>query len=189
MTTTLSRRQKREESRRLFLTGECTTNAEIARRLSMKPHTVARYRKEEGWDDLRLKVDRQAAEKMVESLSGERTTLNLRHYRYWEAILAQVGEVMKSDQTHGIRELEKLASVVDRAQRGQRLARGLSLTGETEEQIRAQAQAETRQLVDAFIDSVKSHVADEEARDQIRLEVLSRLPSSALEEDEEAPAP
>ena len=188
MTTMLSRRQKREEARRLFLTGECTTNADVARRLSMKPHTVARYRKEEGWDDLRLKVDRQAAEKMVESLAGERTNLNVRHFRYWEAILAQVGEVMQSDQTHGIRELEKLASVVDRAQRGQRLARGLALTGETEEQIRAHAQAETRQLVDAFIDAVKEHVPDEETRDQIRLAVLTLLPTAGESTEKEAVA-
>ncbi len=33
----------------------------------------------------------------MESLAGERTSLNLRHFRYWDAILAQVGEAMKTD--------------------------------------------------------------------------------------------
>ena len=47
----------REEARRLYLTGELQTNAEIAARLSVKPHTVGRWRKEEDWDDLRRKVE------------------------------------------------------------------------------------------------------------------------------------
>ena len=57
---------KREEARRLYLTGEATTVAEIARRLKTKPHTVGQWRKEEDWDGLRLRIDRQAAEKLVE---------------------------------------------------------------------------------------------------------------------------
>jgi len=184
----LTRRQKREEARRLFLTGTCDSNAEIARRLGMKAHTVARYRNEENWDELRLKVDRRAAESMVEQLAGERTNLNLRHFRYWEAILAEVGEVLKTNPGHGVRDLEKLATIVDRAQKGQRLARGLSLSGENEEQIRAQAHAESRALVDSFIEAVKAHVHDEATRDEIRLTLLGSLPSSAVEEPAETPS-
>ncbi len=182
----LTRRQKREQARHLYLTGECDSNAAIARRLHMKARTVARYRKEEGWDELRVKVDRQAAEKLVESLAGERTSLNLRHFRYWDAILAQVGEAMKTDTAHGIRELERLTHVVEKVQRGQRLARGLSLNGENEETIRAQAAAESRALVDAFVESIKKHVPDEEARDQIRLTVLAKLPQQPEEADVDA---
>ncbi len=114
----LTRRQKREEARRLFLTGEADSNAAIARKLRMKARTVARYRKEEDWDELRVKVDRQAAEKLVESLAGERTSLNLRHFRYWDAILAQVGEAMKADVAHGIRELERLTTSSSGSRRG-----------------------------------------------------------------------
>jgi hypothetical protein len=72
--------------------------------------------------------------------------------------------------------------ILERAQKGQRLARGLSLTGETEEQIRAQAQAESRALVDAFIDAVKVNVPDEAARDRIRLADLEKLPRSEPDE-------
>ena len=50
---------------------------------------------------------------------------------------------------------------------GQRLARGLSLDGQTEEQIRAQAEADGRGLIDLFIDIVREEVPDEEARDRI----------------------
>jgi len=75
-----------------------------------------------------------------------------------------------------IRELERLAAILDRAQRGQRLAKGLSLSGENEETIRAQAEAEIRRMIDAFIDSVKEHVPDEESRDAIRRHILAALP-------------
>ena len=48
---------RREEARRLYLTGEATSVAEIARRLKCKPHTVGVWRREEDWDSLRLKID------------------------------------------------------------------------------------------------------------------------------------
>ena len=56
----------REQARRLFLIGESSSNAEIARHIGAKPHTIGRWRREEHWDDLKLKVDRRAAEKLVE---------------------------------------------------------------------------------------------------------------------------
>ena len=118
-------------------------------------------------------------------LSGERTSLNLRHYRYWEAVLAQAGDLLKAD-AHGVRELERITHVLERAQKGQRLARGLSLNGETEEQIHAEAQAESRALIDVFIDAVKVEVSDEETRDRIRMAVLARLPGVS-DSDEEGP--
>ena len=58
--------KKREEARRMFLTGEVETNAEIAARLGVKPHTIGAWRRQEDWDGLRLKVDRRAAELFVE---------------------------------------------------------------------------------------------------------------------------
>ena len=42
----------REEAMRMFLTGECDTNAEIACKLDVKPHTIGRWRKEEDWDKI-----------------------------------------------------------------------------------------------------------------------------------------
>ncbi len=169
---------KRREARRIYLTGECDSNAEIARRLEVKPHTVGRWRKDEAWDDLRLKVDRRAAEQMVEKLAGERTTLNLRHYKFWDVLLGHVGTLLGKNDGFDVRELERIGMVVDRAQKGQRLARGLSLSGENEEQIRAQADAEARELVDAFVEAVTTQVEDETVRDRIREAVLERLPGA-----------
>ena len=172
---------KREEARRLYLTGEATSVAEIARRLKCKPHTVGQWRKEEDWDSLRLKIDRQAAEKLVEQLATERVSLNAQHFKLWGVV---VSRLFASIQKQGlnideIRSLERVAAILDRAQRGQRLARGLSLDGQTEEQIRAQAEADGRALIDTFIDVVKEEVTDEQSRDRIARALLERCPNES----------
>ena len=158
-----------------------STNAEIAARLGIKPHTVGRWRREEDWDGLRLKIDRRAAELFVEKIASDRVTLSVRHYRYWELVLAKLAEELKGKESIDIRNMDRIAGVLERAQKGQRLAKGMSLTGETEETIRAQSQAEIRGLIDAFIDSVKENVSDEETRERIRQSILSRVPDEARE--------
>jgi hypothetical protein len=175
------KRNKREEARRLFLAGEVETNAEIAIRLGTKPHTVGKWRKDEDWDGLRLKIDRRAAELFVEKIATDRTTLNVRHYRLWDLVLANLGETLKANKNLDVRETERVAGILERAQKGQRLAKGLSLSGETEEKIRAESQAEIRGLIDAFIDSVKAHVPDEETREQIRRTLFASLPEDGEE--------
>jgi hypothetical protein len=173
------KRNKREEARRLFLAGEVETNAEIAARLKTKPHTVGKWRKEEDWDGLLRKMDRRAAEMFVEKIATDRTTLNVRHYRLWDLVMANLGETLKANQGLEIRELDRVAGILDRAQKGQRLAKGLSLSGETEEKILAESEAENRALIDTFTDAVKAHVADEETRERIL-----RALFEALEKDE-----
>lgn len=180
---------KRAEARRLYLAGELTKNAEIAQRLGVKPHTVGRWRKEEGWDSLRLKIDRRAAEMFVEKIASDRVDLNVRHFRIWEVLLARMLEGLKQQRAFDIREMERIAAVLDRAQKGQRLAKGLSVSGETEEAIRAQGEAEVRQLIDTFVDAIKEMVPDEDTRDRLRLKILSALPDpeddrAGLSEDE-----
>jgi uncharacterized protein YjcR len=170
--------KKREEARRLFLTGELTTNAEIAARLKVKPHTIGRWHREEGWDDLRLKIDRRAAELFVEKIATDRTSLNVRHYRFWDLVLAKLAEDLKAKKGIDVRDMDRIAGILDRAQKGQRLAKGMSVQGETEETIRAAAQAENRRLVDTFIDSVKENVQDEATRERIRRSILAALPES-----------
>jgi hypothetical protein len=167
----------REEARRLFLTGEMTSNAEIAARLGVKAHTVGLWRRQEGWDSLRLKIDRRAAEMFVEKIATDRVSLNVRHFRYWELVLAKLAEELKGKKLPSVREMERIAGILERAQKGQRVAKGMSVNGETEEAVRAQAQAEIRRLVDSFIDVVKENVPDEEARDRIRRALLDALPA------------
>ena len=189
MKRSLSR--KRAEARKLYLGGEAASNSEIAARLKVKPHTVGHWRKEEDWDGLRLKIDKRAAELFVEKIATDRVTLNVRHYRYWELVLAKLAESLKGQGALDIREMERVAGILERAQKGQRLAKGLSVSGETEEQVRAQGQAEIRSLIDAFVDAVKENVPDEEAREKIRRIILERLPqpqADGADESEDAVA-
>ena len=171
--------KKREEARRLYLTGEMATNAEIAARVGVKAHTIGHWRKKEDWDGLRLKIDRRAAEMFVEKIATDRVTLNVRHYRFWELVLAKLAEELKGKSAPNVREMERVAGILERAQKGQRLAKGLSVSGETEETIRARAHAETRRLIDVFIEAVKENVKDEETRDRIRRSILAGLPQES----------
>ena len=174
----------REQSREFYLTGEVTSVAEIARRLKVKPHTIAAWKGEEDWEGLRLKIGKRAAEQLVERLATERVNLNAQHFKLWNAVVGRLfGSLQKGSlDSDGIRDLEKVSGILERAQKGQRLARGLSMDGQTEEQIRAEAEAEGRALADVFIDAVKAEVADDGVRDRICRAVLDRLPV----EDEEA---
>ncbi len=176
----------REEARKLFLGGEMNTNSEIAARLGVKPHTIGLWRRQEDWDGLRLRIDRRAAEKFVEKIATDRVTLNVRHFRFWEAVLAKLSEDLKGKKNLDTREMERIASIVEKVQRGQRVAKGMAANGETEESLRAQAQAEIRRLIDTFINSVKENVNDEETRERIRKAVLEAVPG---EEDDGAGEP
>jgi hypothetical protein len=176
-------RKTREEARRLYLTGEMSSNAEIAARLAVKPHTVGIWRRQEDWDGLRLKIDRRAAEMFVEKLATDRVNLNTSHFKLWSLVVSNLLDALKSSNPDGkVKSLEKVSAIVDRAQKGQRLARGLALDGQTEEQIRAEAAADTRKLVDLFIEVVKGEVKDPAVRDRIARVILERLPQDPGEE-------
>jgi hypothetical protein len=176
-------RKTREQARELYLTGEITSLAEIARRIRVKAHTVGRWKRDEDWDALRLKIDRRAAEQLAERIATERVTLNAQHFKLWGVVVSKLFESLQRTGLKGedVRHLEKVAGILSQAQKGQRLARGLSLDGKTEEQLRAEFEAEGRALVDFFISVVKDEVEDESVRDRIARTILERLPA----EDEE----
>jgi hypothetical protein len=92
-------------------------------------------------------------------------------------VLVKLAEDLKAQKTPDIREMERVAGILERAQKGQRLAKGMSLGGETEEALRAQSQAEIRKLIDAFVEAVKENVTDEETREKIRQCILGALPA------------
>lgn len=171
-----SHKKIRERARMLFLTSEVDTNVEIAARLKVKPHTIGRWRHDEDWDGLKRKIDVRAGEMFVEKIASERTSLNLRHYQLWQLVLSRTAEGLKQKAAFDVRDIERVAAIVDRAQKGQRLSKGLS-SGETEEAIRAQSEADLRRLIDTFIDAVRENVGDEETRDRIRQAIIAALPT------------
>ncbi len=171
--------RKREEARRLYLTGEAATAAEIARRLKIKAHTVGLWKRQEDWDALRIQVEKRAAEQLVEKLATERVTLNTSHFKLWSLLVSQLFERMqKEDRTMNVAGLKEVAGILEKAQRGQRLARGMTVDGETEEQIRAEAEADSRGLVDLFIDVVKAEIKDDDLRDRIARAIFERAPTA-----------
>ncbi|MFH2001838.1 MAG: hypothetical protein ABIK28_19300 [Planctomycetota bacterium] len=167
----------REEARRLYLSGEFSSNAQLAHHCGVKPHTIGRWHRNEDWDRMRFKIDRRAGEMFVEKLATDRVQLNIKHFRYWDVLLSQLAESLKNKKDFvDVQEMAKIASIIDRAQRGQRLAKGLSISGDTEETIRAKAQADIQKLIDVFIDTVKEHVTDDATREKICRAVLSAIP-------------
>jgi hypothetical protein len=144
------------------------------------------WKREENWDGLRIKIDKRAAEQLVERLATEKTNLNATHYKLWQGVVARVyGSLGKNRLgANEVRDLERVAAILEKAQKGQRLARGLSLDGETEETIRAQAAAETRHVVDTFLQVVKKEVVDEVARDRIARAVLELVPAATDDEED-----
>ena len=174
------RRRMREKARMMFLSGEMAANAAIGRQVGVKPHTVAAWRREEGWDELRMKADRRAAEKLVEELATDRAELNTRHFKLWEALLTRAVHLLKNVDTQTVAGLERIASILERAQRGQRLAKEVATAAEAAEAARLQAAADVGGFVDVFISAVKEYVADEETRDRLRLAILGGLPQGTL---------
>lgn len=179
-------KSKREDARHLYLTGEVPSVAEIARRLRVKAHTVGLWKREEDWDGLRLKIEKKAAEQMVEKLASERVTLNSSHFKLWGVVVSQLFGTLQSQKAMGVEDLKEVAGILEKAQKGQRLARGLSLDGQTEEQIRAEAEADGRALIDLFIEVVKAEVPDEETRDRIARALLERIPAGGDEDEDVA---
>ena len=181
----------REEARELYLTAQMSTNAEIAARLKLKPHTVGAWRKQEDWDGLKLKISKQEAEMLVKRIATDRVTLNVRHYRYWDLLLSNLGEKLKGKHDLSIQDMDRVAGILERAQKGQRLAKEMGMGGETEEAIRAEAQAELRKAINLVRDAIKENVSDEETRDRIGRAILAALPQepgTGVDEPQDATA-
>src|SRR6267142_7118716 len=86
----------RDAAKRFFITGKMTTNAQIAAHLGVKPHTVGRWRRQQDWDGEKLEIERQVAEHLNSEIATERTELNRKHYRFWEALMTRVADTLKT---------------------------------------------------------------------------------------------
>lgn len=178
----------REEAKALFLTGGMSSNAEIAAFVKVKPHTIGLWRKQEDWDGQKARLEKQTAEGMLRKFASDRINLNWKHYQWWELLMSEVATALKNHDYSKLKILEGFASIIASAQKGERLAKGVELTGHTEEQIRTKAQADNRRLVDLFMKLIRENVHDEETRDRIGRSIVEWLPpqagTSADDEDE-----
>ena len=155
------------------------TNAEVATYLKVKAHTVGVWRREEAWDETKRKAERHAAEKFAKTIATQTVNTNLKHLKAWDVILGRLVQTIDKPDGEAVKILDRQASILERAQRGQRLGRGLSVDGQTEERIRAEAHATTRHLIDLFLDTVKECVPDEQTRDRIGERLMAALPRQA----------
>ena len=161
----------------LFVTGQVTSNAELARRFNVKPHTIGQWRKQGGWDDLRLQGERKYAEKLVEEISSERVAVNAKHSKFWGLLTSHLLAILKTKtkEEFDLTQIQKFAAVLERLQKGERLAKDMAM-GLREDEIKAAHAGQMRTLVDTFIQAVKENVNDEDTRDRIVTAVWSCLP-------------
>jgi hypothetical protein len=103
---------------------------------------------------------------MAEQIPSDHVGLNLKHFRYLEVLLIGVAETLKADTGKlGTREAAEIAGIIEKCQRGRRLARGLSAGGEAEEEVRARAEAENRAVEQPPVHVHQQvHAASEEGR-------------------------
>ena len=179
----------REAAKRLFITGQLTTNAQIAMHLGVKAHTVGRWRRKYDWDGEKLEIERQVAEHLNSEIATERTELNRKHYRFWEALMTRVADALKTPSFEEVKVLTRLAAIIERAQKGQRLARGLNLSGQTEEVIRAEAQSDNRNLINLLLDIVKGHITDEATRNRIADAIAEAVSEKEGSDPQNGPLP
>jgi len=116
---------------------------------------------------------------MARAIASENVSTNVTHFKVWGVLLKKLIHTLDNPDSEKVRILERQAAVAERAQRGQRIARGLSADGQTEEMIRAEAQADYRALVDAVIEAVHVHVPDEVVREKIAQAVMGKYPRAA----------
>src|SRR2546425_1175117 len=80
----------RKEARRMFLSGTMATTTKIAAAVNTPAHTVARWRRQEDWDELKHGIERRAAER----IAGMVEQMNTRHRQLWGLILTQAGMLL-----------------------------------------------------------------------------------------------
>ena len=128
-----------------------------------------------------LKIDRHAAEQLAERIASERVSLNATHFRLWGVVVAQLFERLQQGGLSGdeIRNLDKVAGILDRAQKGQPADTGPVLRPVAPGQAaRRGGQFRRPHIARRRIDEV----ADEETRDRI---AQAMMEASPMEPDEE----
>jgi len=110
-----------------YITGEWNSLAEFASANGVNATILYRRARAEKWQD--EKVQRQSkkstriVQKTIEKQIESESEINTKHYELWVQILTKATALAKEADSGG--QLKTLAEVIEKAQKGQRLARGM----------------------------------------------------------------
>ena len=130
-------------------------------------HTVGRWKKDEDWDALQpedrapgRRADGGEVSPPIASTLNDAALQGLGNRGESGRSSSRMQNVVVCNGERSPRASRSVAAILDRAQKGQRLARGLSLDGKVEEQIRAEAESLTIRGTGrcVFIDIVRAEV-------------------------------
>lgn len=154
-----------EELKKDYLLGDYKSLNEFAKEKSLKVN--GNFKKQtKGWTEEKELKENQKSTKIIEGTLKRQIDYevdrNTRHLQLWDALLDLVDEVVNGKDQHlqtkagniNVYAMEKLTSIVERAQKGQRLAEGMD--------VEKQQSVDVTSFVDALNASVDEGSTDEE---------------------------
>jgi hypothetical protein len=148
-----------EALKKEFLLGDYKSVQEFARKKNL-PVNAHFFRKTKGWAEekreLRERKERKITEAVVKEQIKQEIDWNLTHLRLWgeflnilQKALNDKGSIQNKDGKISAYVLEKFANVMEKAQKGQRLALGLDEKAEKDDES-------LKELIEAIKESTKA---------------------------------
>jgi len=165
-----------EELRKEFLIGNYKTLKEFAETKGLNYNSLKN--KAKGWLQEKAKLleekNKKVIERVIEQRIEKEADYNLAHLRAWDELLAIVMEVLRNKEQHlmtrngkiNIYALERVANILEKIQRGQRLALGLDEQQQKQsEEILVKLQQIVGALNDGNVQSETETVCEESAEE------------------------
>lgn len=112
------------EIKHAYVSTEATL-AELANKYGPSESQLRKRAAAEKWTDernkFRTETERKTTEKTVERISDERSEINARHYALWQMVIDKLERALMTALE--VDEIETLTRALDRAHKGQRLAK------------------------------------------------------------------
>jgi uncharacterized protein YjcR len=143
----------REEARNAWVSGEYATLQAVANALGLQRDTVYRWRQRYNWDDERQRLLAESRKKSESQLVAAISRARLEHQIIWRAIDAEISRRIVEHRQRGenipLDELDTMARIMEKAQRGMYLTGAEEVTIEEREQIFAVSYAGLQDAIDA----------------------------------------
>lgn len=135
--STLISERVRNQVRSAFLAGQYPGVPQLAKAFNIPSKTIHQWRSSEGWDELKAQIDTEAKRRLVNKLAEKKSEIDDQHFKLWGAFDAQVFMYMKKAQDDkrliGPKTLDTLSKVLERSQKGRRIACGADASIEVRE--------------------------------------------------------